>query len=102
MSFMRNFQRVTWLNFSKFYIFREWKELGRIRVFLLFVLFVLFLQKVLFCGMADLWPKISREVLVLLFLLEVENREIFLAPKILNELKLLNWKLRIDIAYLWR
>ena len=34
---------------------------------------------------AQLWPKILREVLFLLFLLEVENREIFLAP--LNLLK---------------
>ena len=50
-------------------------ELGRIRV-LYFLLF--FYKKYFFAEQADLWPKILR-VLFRLFLLEVENREIFLA-----------------------
>ena len=58
-------------------------ELGRIRVF---VLFVLFYKKYFFAEQAELWPKISREVLFLLFLLEVENREIFRTPRIRDDL----------------
>ena len=42
----------------------------------------LFYKKYFFAEQAELWPKISREVLFLPFLLEVENREIFLAPMI--------------------